>query len=52
MAYIPILLIVSNGVDFELQRQAMERATALLVEICGGEVGDICEVASDAFYRN
>ncbi|HDR1126112.1 TPA: phenylalanine--tRNA ligase subunit beta [Pasteurella multocida] len=38
-----------RGVDFELQRQAMERATALLVEICGGEVGDICEVASDAF---
>ncbi|HDR1061744.1 phenylalanine--tRNA ligase subunit beta [Pasteurella multocida] len=38
-----------RGVDFELQRQAMERATALLVEICGGEVGDICEVASDTF---
>lgn len=38
-----------RGVDFELQRQAMERATALLVEICGGEVGDICEVASDVF---
>ncbi|HDX1016794.1 TPA: phenylalanine--tRNA ligase subunit beta [Pasteurella multocida] len=38
-----------RGVNFELQRQAMERATALLVEICGGEVGDICEVASDAF---
>ncbi|MGC7560882.1 phenylalanine--tRNA ligase subunit beta [Pasteurella sp. PK-2025] len=38
-----------RGVDFELQRQAMERATALLVDICGGEVGEICEVASDAF---
>lgn len=38
-----------RGVDFELQRNAMERATALLVEICGGEVGEICEVVSDEF---
>lgn len=35
-----------RGVDFELQRQAMERATALLLEICGGEAGEICEVVS------
>lgn len=38
-----------RGVDFELQHKAMERATALLVEICGGEAGEICEVKSDEF---
>ncbi|NBI43071.1 phenylalanine--tRNA ligase subunit beta [[Haemophilus] felis] len=38
-----------RGVDFELQCKAMERATALLVEICGGDVGEICEVVSDEF---
>lgn len=38
-----------RGVDFELQRYAMERATALLLEICGGEAGEICEVASEEF---
>jgi phenylalanyl-tRNA synthetase beta chain len=32
-----------RGVDFELQRQAMERATALLIEIAGGEAGPITE---------
>ncbi|MCK3657198.1 phenylalanine--tRNA ligase subunit beta [Pasteurellaceae bacterium Pebbles2] len=37
-----------RGVDFELQRNAIERATALLIEICGGEAGEICEVASEA----
>ncbi|MBE2894174.1 phenylalanine--tRNA ligase subunit beta [Spirabiliibacterium falconis] len=36
-----------RGVDYMLQRHAMERATALLVEICGGEVGEICEVVSE-----
>ncbi|WP_443091525.1 phenylalanine--tRNA ligase subunit beta [Basfia succiniciproducens] len=36
-----------RGVDFELQHKAMERATSLLVEICGGEVGEICEVVSE-----
>src|SRR5699024_2175394 len=36
-----------RGVDFELQRYAMERATALLIEICGGEAGEICEVADE-----
>lgn len=36
-----------RGVDFELQKQAMERATALLLEICGGEAGAICEVVSE-----
>ncbi|PVX31756.1 phenylalanyl-tRNA synthetase beta subunit [Pasteurella langaaensis DSM 22999] len=37
-----------RGVDFQLQHKAMERATALLLEICGGEAGEICEVASEA----
>ena len=36
-----------RGVDFQLQRYAMERATALLVEICGGEVGEICAAVSE-----
>ena len=35
-----------RGVDFELQRHAMERATALLIDICGGQAGEICEVVS------
>lgn len=36
-----------RGVDFNLQRKAMERATALLIEICGGEAGEICEAVSE-----
>ena len=36
-----------RGVDFELPRKAMERATALLLEICGGEAGEICEAVSE-----
>ncbi|MDX1633821.1 MAG: phenylalanine--tRNA ligase subunit beta [Marinobacter sp.] len=35
-----------RGVDPELARQAMERATALLMEIVGGEPGEIVEVSS------
>ncbi|QLB21369.1 phenylalanine--tRNA ligase subunit beta [Vespertiliibacter pulmonis] len=35
-----------RGVDFELARKAMERATALLLEICGGEAGEIVEAVS------
>ena len=37
-----------RGVDFELVRKAMERATALLLETCGGEAGEICEASSEA----
>lgn len=37
-----------RGVDSQLAREAMERATALLVEIVGGEPGPIVEVASQA----
>ncbi len=33
-----------RGVDFELQRRAIERATALLLDIVGGEPGPVDEV--------
>jgi phenylalanyl-tRNA synthetase beta chain len=32
-----------RGVDFELQRAAMERATELVLSICGGEAGPLNE---------
>lgn len=35
-----------RGVDFELQRTAMERATELLLEIVGGEAGEVIEAIS------
>ncbi|RSD30200.1 phenylalanine--tRNA ligase subunit beta [Vibrio pectenicida] len=35
-----------RGVDYALQASAMERATELLVEICGGEVAPIVAVES------
>jgi phenylalanyl-tRNA synthetase beta chain len=35
-----------RGVDFQLAREAMERATGLLLEIVGGEAGPIVESAS------
>ncbi len=37
-----------RGVDPALQRTAMERATALLLDIVGGQAGPIVEVASEA----
>ncbi|WP_281223120.1 phenylalanine--tRNA ligase subunit beta [Photobacterium sanguinicancri] len=37
-----------RGVDFALQHNAMERATQLLVEICGGEVAPVVGVESEA----
>jgi phenylalanyl-tRNA synthetase beta chain len=30
-----------RGVDFELPQRAIERATALIIEICGGEAGPV-----------
>ena len=36
-----------RGVDYRLAREAMERATQLLMDIVGGEPGEIVEVASD-----
>jgi phenylalanyl-tRNA synthetase beta chain len=35
-----------RGVDWQLAREAMERATGLLLEIVGGEAGPIIEVVS------
>ncbi|KRW57994.1 phenylalanine--tRNA ligase subunit beta [Pseudomonas sp. TTU2014-080ASC] len=35
-----------RGVDWQLAREAMERATALLLEIVGGEAGPVVEAAS------
>lgn len=37
-----------RGVDFELQRTAMERATALVLELCGGEPGPVVEACDDS----
>jgi phenylalanyl-tRNA synthetase beta chain len=37
-----------RGVDSNLQHQAMQRATALMLEIVGGEAGPVTEVKSDA----
>ncbi len=37
-----------RGVDPQLQRSAMERATRLLLDIVGGEAGPIVEAASEA----
>ncbi len=37
-----------RGVDSQLQRDAMERASALILEICGGTAGPLIEVLSEA----
>jgi phenylalanyl-tRNA synthetase beta chain len=37
-----------RGVDFELQRRAIERATELIVAICGGRPGPVVEAAAPA----
>ena len=37
-----------RGVDFELQRSAIERATQLIIEICGGSPGPVIEAVSPA----
>lgn len=36
-----------RGVDFNLQQQAIERATALIQEICGGDIGNITEATGN-----
>lgn len=41
-----------RGVDFMLQRRAMERATRLILDICGGEPGPVTEaVAAEALPK-
>ena len=37
-----------RGVDWQLQRKAIERATALLLDIVGGESGPVVEAVSEA----
>ncbi|MBL4280861.1 phenylalanine--tRNA ligase subunit beta [Vibrio fluvialis] len=37
-----------RGVDYALQHAAMERATQLLIDICGGEVAPVVAAESDA----
>ena len=37
-----------RGVDFELPRQAIERATQLLLDCCGGQAGEVVEAVSTA----
>ncbi|GAA5217630.1 phenylalanine--tRNA ligase subunit beta [Corallincola platygyrae] len=37
-----------RGVDPALQYKALERATALVLEICGGEAGPVIDVTNDA----
>ncbi|MBS0287500.1 MAG: phenylalanine--tRNA ligase subunit beta [Proteobacteria bacterium] len=36
-----------RGVDSQLQSDAMQRATALIIEICGGEPGPIIQIESE-----
>lgn len=40
-----------RGVDFAATRQALERATQLLLEICGGNAGEISEVVGQLPVR-
>jgi phenylalanyl-tRNA synthetase beta chain len=37
-----------RGVDFELQRKAIERATQLIIDVCGGQPGPVVEAVSTA----
>ncbi len=41
-----------RGVDFAATRNAMERATRLIVDICGGKAGPIVEVKGKLPHRN
>lgn len=40
-----------RGVDFAVTRAALERATQLLLEICGGAAGEIAEVTAELPQR-
>ena len=37
-----------RGVDPALQHKAMERATRLLIDICGGEAGPVIDISNEA----
>lgn len=36
-----------RGVDFSMTRSALERATALILDICGGKAGPVTEIRND-----
>ncbi|MBV6390436.1 MAG: Phenylalanine--tRNA ligase beta subunit [Nitrosomonas europaea] len=36
-----------RGVDFSMTRSVLERATALILEICGGKAGPVTEIGND-----
>lgn len=38
-----------RGVDFELQVRAMERATQLIIDLCGGQAGPVSDVKRDEY---
>ncbi len=37
-----------RGVDWKIQKEAMERATQFILDICGGEAGPVNEVCAEA----
>jgi phenylalanyl-tRNA synthetase beta subunit (EC 6.1.1.20) len=37
-----------RGVDFNMTHTAMQRATQLVIEICGGQAGDISECIDES----
>lgn len=37
-----------RGVDFELPRRAIERATRLILDLCGGQAGPVVETVSES----
>lgn len=41
--------LYERGVDPQLQQRAMERATELLLALCGGQAGPVIDVSSDAY---
>lgn len=41
-----------RGIDFSMTRAALERATSLILEICGGKAGPIAEVSNDLPSRD
>lgn len=41
-----------RGVDFSNTREALERATSLIIEYCGGEAGEITEILNKLPVRN
>lgn len=41
-----------RGVDFAATRQALERATQLLLQVCGGSAGEVTEISGKMPVRN